>query len=80
MAPPPMILRETADVQRSTIVIMEDAPDRPSLGRKLIAGIVLLVAAFILLKVVIHVVLWLAGAIVVVAAIVALLWALNTLL
>ncbi|MCW3062857.1 MAG: hypothetical protein JWN32_29, partial [Solirubrobacterales bacterium] len=42
--------------------------------------IVLLVAVFILLKVVIHVVLWLVGAIVVVVAIGALLWALNTLL
>jgi hypothetical protein len=59
---------------------MEEAPERSSLGRKLIAGVVLLVAAFILLKVVIHVVLWLAGAIVVVVAIAALLWALNTLL
>jgi hypothetical protein len=59
---------------------MEEAPARNSLGRKLIAGIVLLVAVFILLKVVIHVVLWLVGAIVVVVAIGALLWALNTLL
>jgi hypothetical protein len=64
----------------STIITMEEAPERSSLGRKLIAGIVLLVAAFILLKVVIHVVLWVAGAVIVVAAIAGLLWALNTLL
>jgi hypothetical protein len=64
----------------STIIIMEEAPERSSLGRKLIAGIVLLLAAFILLKVVIHVVLWVAGAVIVVAAIAGLLWALNTLL
>jgi hypothetical protein len=64
----------------STIITMEEAPERSSLGRKLIAGIVLLLAAFILLKVVIHVVLWVAGAVIVVAAIAGLLWALNTLL
>jgi uncharacterized membrane protein len=66
-------------VQRSTIDHMEEAPSR-SLGRKLIAGIVLVVAAFIILKVIIHTLLWVVGIVVVGAAIVALLWALNTLL
>jgi uncharacterized membrane protein YdbT with pleckstrin-like domain len=66
-------------VQRSTIDHMEEAPSR-SLGRKLIAGIVLVVAAFIILKVIIHTFLWVVGIVVVGAAIIALLWALNTLL
>jgi uncharacterized membrane protein len=60
---------------------MEEAPSRSSgLGRKLIAGIVLVVAAFIILKVLIHAIVWVIGIVVVGAAIVALLWALNTLL
>jgi hypothetical protein len=60
---------------------MEEAPSRSSgLGRKLIAGIVLLVVGYFLLHAVIGIVVWLAGAILVVAAIGALIWALNTLL
>jgi uncharacterized membrane protein len=66
-------------VRRSTIEGMEEAPSR-SLGRKLIAGIVLVVAAFIILKVLIHTIVWVIGIVVVGVAIIALLWALNTLL
>jgi hypothetical protein len=59
---------------------MEEAPTRSSLGRKLIAGVVLLVAGWIVLHVVLHIVFAIAGVVLVVVAIVALLWALNTLL
>jgi uncharacterized membrane protein len=59
---------------------MEEAPSRTSgLGRKLIAGIVLIVAAFIILKLLIHTILVVLGVVVLGVAIIALIWALNTL-
>jgi hypothetical protein len=58
----------------------EKASTSSSLGRKALAFVVLLFAAFILLKVVLHVVFAVAGIVVVVGAIVGVLWALNTLL
>jgi hypothetical protein len=49
------------------------------LGRKAIALLVLLVAAFILFKVVLHIVAFLAGIFVVILAIVAIVWAIRVL-
>jgi hypothetical protein len=51
-----------------------------SLGRTVIAALVLLVAAWVLLKVVLGVVLWLASVAAVIVAIVAIIWALRVLL
>jgi hypothetical protein len=59
---------------------MEEAPSGSSLGRKLIALVVLAIAGFILLKVLIHAIIWALGFVIVIAAIVAVLWALNALL
>ena len=50
------------------------------LGGKLLAGVVLLIAGWILLKIVIGVVTWIATVAVVIIAAVAVLWALNRLL
>ena len=50
------------------------------LGGKLLAGVVLLIAGWILLKIVIGVVTWIATVVVVIVAAVAVLWALNRLL
>ena len=50
-----------------------------NVGRKLIAGAVLLVAAWILLKVVIGVAAGIAGIVVVVVAVVAVVWAVGVL-
>jgi hypothetical protein len=51
-----------------------------SLGRTVVAGLVLLVAAWVLLKVVLGVVLWVASVAAVIVAIVAVIWALRVLL
>lgn len=58
--------------------MQEDAP-RPSLARRALAVLVLAIAGWILLKLVIGVIAGLATFIVVVAAIVAVIWALKTL-
>ena len=50
------------------------------IGGKLLAGVVLLVAAWILLKVVLGFLAWVATVVVVVVAAVAILWALNRIL
>ena len=50
-----------------------------NLGGKLLAGVVLLVAGWILLKIVIGVVTWLATVVLVILAVFAVLWALNRL-
>ena len=50
------------------------------LGGKLLAGLVLLVAGWILLKIVIGVVTWIATVVVVILAVFAVFWALNRLL
>jgi hypothetical protein len=51
-----------------------------NIGGKLLAGVVLLIAGWILLKIVIGVVTWIATVVVVIVAAVAVLWALNRLL
>ena len=56
----------------------ESAPR--SIGRTVLAGLVLLVAAWVLLKVVLGVVLWVASIAAVIVAIVAIVWALRVLL
>jgi hypothetical protein len=50
-----------------------------SFGRTVVAGLVLLIAAWVLLKVVLGVVLWLATFAAVIVAIVAIIWAVRTL-
>ena len=50
------------------------------IGGKLLAGAVLLIAGWILLKVVIGAVMWLATVVIAIAAAIAVLWALNRLL
>ncbi len=50
------------------------------IGGKLLAGAILLIAGWILLKFVIGAVMWLATAVIAVIAVVAVLWALNRLL
>ena len=56
---------------------MEDA--RPSLAKRALAGLVLVVAAYVLLKLVIHVALAIATVVVVVLAIAAIIWAIRVL-
>ena len=51
-----------------------------SLGRTVVAGLILVVAAWVLLKVVLGAVLWLASVGAVILAVVALIWALRVLL
>ena len=51
----------------------------PSLGRTLVAGLILVVAAWLLLHFVIHLVVFVASIVVVVLAVVALVWALRVL-
>ena len=51
-----------------------------SLGRTVVAALILLVAAWVLLHFVIHIVLWVASTLVVILAVVALIWALRVLL
>jgi hypothetical protein len=58
---------------------MNEANSRP-IGRTIIAGLILLVAAWVLLHFVIHFVVWLASVAVVIAAIGALIWAVRVLL
>ena len=53
---------------------------RRSFGRTVVAGLVLLIAAWVLLKVVLGVVVWLATVAAVIIAIVAIVWALRVLL
>jgi hypothetical protein len=50
-----------------------------SFGRTVVAGLVLLIAAWVLLKVVLGVVVWLATVAAVIVAIVAIVWALRVL-
>jgi hypothetical protein len=58
---------------------MNEANSRP-LGRTILAGLVLLLAAWVLLHFVIHIVVWLASVAIVIAAIVAVIWAVRVLL
>jgi uncharacterized membrane protein YccC len=58
---------------------MNDEAAKPSLLKRLIALVVLVIAAWILLKFVIGLIAGLATVIVIVLAIVAVIWALNTL-
>lgn len=51
-----------------------------NIGGKLLAGVVLLIAGWILLKIVLGVVMWAATVAMVIVAAVAVLWALNRLL
>ena len=51
-----------------------------SFGRTVLAGLILLVAAWVLLHFVIHIVLWAASIAIVLVAIAALIWALRVLL
>jgi sugar phosphate permease len=51
-----------------------------SLGRTVLAALILLVAAWVLLHFVIHIVVWVASVAAVIVAIVALIWALRVLL
>jgi hypothetical protein len=51
-----------------------------SIGRTVLAGLIVLVAAYVLLKVVIGIALAIAGPIVLILAVVALIWALRVLL
>ncbi len=51
-----------------------------SLGRTVLAGLIMLVAAWVLLHFVIHIVLWIASVAIVLVAIAALIWALRVLL
>lgn len=57
----------------------EPANARASLGRRAIAVVVLIAAAYVLLKVVLHVLLAVSGTIVVILAIVGIVWAIRTL-
>ena len=52
----------------------------PSFGSRIIAALVLALAAFILFKVILHIALAIAGTVVVIVAIVAVIWALRVLL
>jgi hypothetical protein len=56
------------------------SPARRSIGRSVLAGLVVLVAGYVLLKIVIGVAVALAGTVAVILAIVAIIWALKTLL
>jgi hypothetical protein len=58
---------------------MQESQTR-SFSRTVLAGLILLVAAWVLLHFVIHIVLWIASIAVVIAAVVALVWALRVLL
>ena len=58
---------------------MDESSSR-SMGRTVVAGIVALVALWFLLVPIIHLISWLFGVVLVVAAIVALIWALRVLL
>jgi hypothetical protein len=58
---------------------MEESQSR-SLGKTVLAALILLVAAWVLLHFVIHVVVWLASVAIVIAAVVALVWAVRVLL
>ena len=51
-----------------------------SFGQRIIAALVLAVAAFILFKIILHIALAIAGTIVVIVAIIAVIWALRVLL
>jgi sugar phosphate permease len=51
-----------------------------SFGRTVVAALIMLVAAWVLLHFVIHIVLWVASVAVVIVAVVALVWALRVLL
>ena len=59
---------------------MNEQAIRFRIGIFVLAALILLVAAWVLLHVVIHVVLWIASVAVVILAIVALIWALRVLL
>ena len=60
---------------------MEETPSRgASLGRKAIAALVLLIAAYILLKVVIGLITAIALPVLAIIAVIAIVWALNTIL
>jgi hypothetical protein len=60
---------------------MEETPSRGAgLGRKAIAALVLLIAAYILLKVVIGLITAIALPVLAILAVVAIVWALNTIL
>lgn len=52
----------------------------PSLGARALAAVVLLVVAWVLLKMVIGIVAWVAGFVVIALALVAVVWALRVLL
>jgi hypothetical protein len=56
---------------------MEEA--RPSLAKRALAGVVLVAAAYVLLKLVIGLAVAVAGAIVMVLAVAAIIWAIRTL-
>jgi hypothetical protein len=53
---------------------------KPSLGRRAVAGLIVLVAAWVLLHFLIHIAVAIASVVVVVAAIFALIWALRVVL
>lgn len=55
------------------------SPARRSIGRSVLAGLVVLVAGYVLLKIVIGVAIAIAGTVAVILAIVAIIWALKTL-
>jgi hypothetical protein len=62
---------------------MNESPPQSSsrsFGRTVLAGLILLVAAWVLLHFVIHIVLWVASVAIVLVAIAALIWALRVLL
>jgi hypothetical protein len=63
---------------------MNQQPSSPSssrpIVRTLLAGLIVLVAAYVLLKVIIGIALAIAGPVVLIAAVVALIWALRVLL
>jgi hypothetical protein len=59
---------------------MNETSSSRSLGRTVVAGLILLVAAWVLLKVVLGAVLWVASVAVVILAVVAIVWALRVLL
>jgi hypothetical protein len=69
---------------RATIDFMDASTPSPSrsrsFGRTIIAGLVLLVAAWLLLHVLVHLVVFLATIVAVVFAVVAVVWALKVLL
>jgi hypothetical protein len=58
---------------------MNEAGSRP-IGRTILATLILVLAAWVLLHYVIHIVLWLASLVVIVAAVAALIWAVRVLL